>query len=43
MEFIVDNSSSGTNSNIITGLSDNIVYNSTLLSSSKYVFSGNSG
>jgi hypothetical protein len=34
MEFIVDNSSSGTNSNIITGLSDNIVYNSTLLSSS---------
>ena len=34
MEFIIDNSSSGTNSNIITGLSDNIVYNSTLLSSS---------
>ena len=33
MDFIVDNSP-GTNNNIITGLSDNIVYNSTLLSSS---------
>ena len=33
MDFIID-SSSGTNSNIISGLSDNIVYNSILLSSS---------